>query len=76
MRPLRVTLARVLDRWGKPGARLRKTVHPASLEVEAGLADYGTRWLRAAGARDIRPSARRRNRLSGRRALVRHRTDE
>ena len=49
-----VTLARATDRWGRPGARLRKSVHPASLEVEAGLAEYGTRWLRAAGARDIR----------------------
>jgi choline dehydrogenase-like flavoprotein len=49
-----VTLARVSDRWGKPGARLRKSAHPASLEVEAGLADYGARWLRAAGAQDIR----------------------
>jgi choline dehydrogenase-like flavoprotein len=49
-----VTLARVSDRWGRPGARLRKSVHPASLRVEAGLAAYGTRWLRAAGAQDIR----------------------
>jgi choline dehydrogenase-like flavoprotein len=49
-----VTLARVSDRWGKPGARLRKSVHPASLRVEAGLVDYGTRWLRAAGVQDIR----------------------
>ena len=49
-----VTLAGVLDRWGKPGARLRKSAHPTSLAVEAGMADYGARWLRAAGARDIR----------------------
>jgi choline dehydrogenase-like flavoprotein len=49
-----VTLAGVRDRWGKPGARLLKSVHPASQEVEAGMADYGTRWLDAAGARDIR----------------------
>ena len=53
-----VTLAGVSDRWGRPGARLRKSVHPASLLVEAGLADYGTRWLRAAGARDIRRQLR------------------
>lgn len=49
-----VTLARVTDRWGRPGARLRKSALPASLQVEAGLADYGTRWLGAAGAREIR----------------------
>ncbi|MET0695766.1 MAG: GMC family oxidoreductase, partial [Propionibacteriaceae bacterium] len=48
-----VTLASVTDRWGRPGARLRKSVHPASLQVEEGLADYGTRWLQEAGARDI-----------------------
>jgi choline dehydrogenase-like flavoprotein len=53
-----VTLARVTDRWGKPGARLRKSVHPASLEVEAGLADYGARWLHAAGARGVRRQVR------------------
>jgi choline dehydrogenase-like flavoprotein len=48
-----VGLATVSDRWGRPGARLRKSVHPASLEVEKGMADHGTRWLQAAGARDI-----------------------
>ena len=48
-----VTLAGVRDRWGRPGARLRKSTHPASIEVEAGMADHGTRWLQAAGARDI-----------------------
>jgi choline dehydrogenase-like flavoprotein len=48
-----VTLAGVLDRWGRPGARLRKSVHPASREVEVGMADYGARWLRAAGAQDV-----------------------
>ncbi len=49
-----VTLAGVSDRWGKPGARLLKSVHPASRQVEDGMADYGSRWLRAAGAHDIR----------------------
>ena len=53
-----VTLAAVRDRWGRPGARLLKSTHPASREVEAGLADQGTRWLQAAGARDIRPQQR------------------
>jgi len=53
-----VTLATVRDRWGRPGARLLKSVHPASLEVEEGLADHGSRWLRAAGARDIRRQTR------------------
>jgi choline dehydrogenase-like flavoprotein len=48
-----VTLAQVSDRWGRPGARLLKSVHPASVQVEAGLADYGARWLGAAGARGI-----------------------
>ena len=48
-----VTLAGVRDRWGRPGARLLKSVHPASVEVELGMADHGTRWLEAAGARDI-----------------------
>ena len=49
-----VTLALVLDRWGHPGARLLKSVHPASREVEAGMADLGTRWLDAAGAHAVR----------------------
>lgn len=49
-----VTLARVADRWNKPGARLLKDIHPASVRVEEGMADYGARWLRAAGAHDIR----------------------
>jgi choline dehydrogenase-like flavoprotein len=49
-----VTLATVADRWGRPGARLRKSAHPASLEVEEGMAEYGARWLHAAGARDVR----------------------
>ncbi|MFL6064699.1 MAG: GMC oxidoreductase [Friedmanniella sp.] len=48
-----VSLAGVRDRWGRPGARLRKSVHPASVEVEHGMAEHGTRWLQAAGARDI-----------------------
>ena len=42
------------DRWGRPGARLRKDVHRASIEVEDGLAREGATWLAAAGARDIR----------------------
>ena len=48
-----VTLADVRDRWGRPGARLRKTTHPASTEVEDGLAEHGMRWLAAAGAHGI-----------------------
>ena len=48
-----VTLAGVTDRWGKPGARLLKGVHPASRQVEEGMTDQGTRWLQAAGAQDI-----------------------
>ncbi|GAA4174317.1 GMC family oxidoreductase [Gryllotalpicola koreensis] len=51
----RVSLAAgVLDRWGKPGARLRKDVHAASHEVEAGLARESAAWLEAAGAREVR----------------------
>jgi choline dehydrogenase-like flavoprotein len=51
----RVSLAAgVLDRWGKPGARIRKDVHGASREVEAGLAREGAAWLEAAGAREVR----------------------
>jgi choline dehydrogenase-like flavoprotein len=50
----RVSLAGVLDRWGKPGARIRKDVHAASREVEAGLAREGAAWLDAAGAREVR----------------------
>ncbi|TXN32446.1 GMC family oxidoreductase [Lacisediminihabitans profunda] len=51
----RVTLADHLrDRWGRPAAALRKDVHWASLDVEAGMARVGAQWLEAAGARDIR----------------------
>lgn len=51
----RVTLAVGLrDRWGKPGAALRKDVHWASVEVEDGMARVGAEWLEAAGARDVR----------------------
>jgi choline dehydrogenase-like flavoprotein len=50
----RVSLAGVLDRWGKPGARIRKDVHAASREVEAGLARESAAWLDAAGAREVR----------------------
>lgn len=51
----RVTLAeRVRDRWGRPGAALRKDVHWASREVEDGMARAGEQWLQAAGARDVR----------------------
>ncbi|MVA76363.1 hypothetical protein GC722_10050 [Auraticoccus sp. F435] len=53
----RVTLAPVRDRWGRPGARLRKDTHPASLEVEQGMADVGARWLEASGVHGV---ARRR----------------
>lgn len=48
-----VTLAGVRDRWGRPGARLLKSLHPASVEVEHGMAEQGTRWLEAAGAHGI-----------------------
>jgi choline dehydrogenase-like flavoprotein len=51
----RVTLAdRARDRWGRPGASLRKNVHRASVEVEDGMAVTGEQWLLAAGAHDIR----------------------
>ncbi|GAA4166724.1 GMC family oxidoreductase [Gryllotalpicola daejeonensis] len=51
----RVSLASgVLDRWGKPGARIRKDVHAASREVEAGLARESITWLEAAGAQQVR----------------------
>lgn len=50
----RVSLAEgVRDRWGMPGARLRKEVHPASREVEDGMAAVGVRWLESIGAADI-----------------------
>jgi len=51
----RVSLASsVRDRWGRPGAALRKNVHWASHEVEDGMARAGAQWLEAAGARDVR----------------------
>lgn len=49
----RVTLADVRDRWGRPGAALRKLVHQASVEIEDGMAARGEEWLLAAGARGI-----------------------
>ena len=49
----RVTLAEVRDRWGRPGAALRKNVHRTSVEVEDGMAAMGEEWLLAAGARQI-----------------------
>jgi len=50
----RVTLVDGLrDRWGMPGARLRKDTHPASLQVEEGMAAVGTRWLESSGATNI-----------------------
>lgn len=52
----RVTLAdSVRDRWGNPGARLRKDTHPASLEVEEGMAREASTWLEASGATRVRP---------------------
>ncbi|CAM3401726.1 GMC family oxidoreductase [Occultella aeris] len=45
---------RVRDRWGRPGAILRKDVHPASLEIDDGMAREGATWLSAAGATDVR----------------------
>jgi choline dehydrogenase-like flavoprotein len=51
----RVTLAeQARDRWGRAGAALRKNVHPASVEIEDGMAAMGARWLDAAGAANIR----------------------
>ncbi|NNC13853.1 glucose-methanol-choline oxidoreductase [Planctomonas sp. JC2975] len=50
----RVTLASVKDRWGRPGAALRKEVHWTSQQVEDGLAVQGATWLAAAGITDIR----------------------
>ena len=51
----RVTLADgARDRWGRPGAALRKNVHPASVEIEDGMATEGGRWLEAAGAANVR----------------------
>ncbi|MGN6744258.1 MAG: GMC oxidoreductase [Amnibacterium sp.] len=49
----RVTLADVRDRWGRPGAALRKNVHRTSVEVEDGMAVMGEQWLLAAGGRAI-----------------------
>jgi choline dehydrogenase-like flavoprotein len=50
----RVTLAeQARDRWGRPGAALRKDVHAANHEIEDGMAAEGGRWLEAAGARNI-----------------------
>jgi choline dehydrogenase-like flavoprotein len=49
----RVTLGDVRDRWGRPGAALRKLVHQASVEIEDGMAARGEEWLLAAGARGI-----------------------
>lgn len=55
MRSSRVAVEPSLrDRWGKPGAALRKNVHWASTEVEDGMAMAGAQWLEAAGARAIR----------------------
>lgn len=49
-----VRLSRTLrDRWGRPVASLAKRVHPASLEIEQGMAVQGARWLEAAGARNV-----------------------
>jgi choline dehydrogenase-like flavoprotein len=49
----RVTLADVQDRWGRPGAALRKDVHPTNHEIEDGMAAEAQRWLEAAGASNI-----------------------
>ncbi|RCK68879.1 hypothetical protein DT076_13195 [Desertihabitans brevis] len=46
--------ASVRDRWGRPAARLRKDTHPASLEVETGMAEVGVRWMQASGATTVR----------------------
>jgi choline dehydrogenase-like flavoprotein len=43
----------VRDRWGRPVASLAKRVHPASTEIEQGMAVQGARWLEAAGARNV-----------------------
>ena len=49
----RVTLSDAVDRWGRPGAALKKLVHPASVEVEDGMAATGEEWLLTAGATDV-----------------------
>lgn len=50
----RVTLAATArDRWGRPGARLRKDTHEASLEIERGMTRLGMQWLASSGARNI-----------------------
>ena len=50
----RVTLADGLrDRWGNPGARLRKETHPASLQIEDGMTREAIRWLEATGAKQV-----------------------
>jgi choline dehydrogenase-like flavoprotein len=55
----RVTLAeQARDRWGRPGAALRKDVHPTNHEIEQGMAAEGRRWLEAAGASNIRRQQR------------------
>jgi choline dehydrogenase-like flavoprotein len=55
----RVTLAeQARDRWGRPGAALRKDVHPTNHEIEEGMAAEGGRWLEAAGASNIRRQRR------------------
>jgi choline dehydrogenase-like flavoprotein len=57
----RVTLAEsVRDRWGAPAARLRKDTHPASLEVEDGMARAAIAWLEASGATEVARRAQRR----------------
>ncbi|GMA95238.1 hypothetical protein GCM10025881_20620 [Pseudolysinimonas kribbensis] len=57
----RVTLAEsARDRWGAPGARLRKDTHPASLEIEAGMARESITWLEASGATEVARRMQRR----------------
>jgi choline dehydrogenase-like flavoprotein len=45
---------RARDRWGRPGATLRKLSHPISYDIERGMGEQGSRWLEAAGATNVR----------------------
>jgi len=48
-----VRLSQLRDRWGRPAASMAKFLHPASVEVEQGMARESARWLEAAGARNV-----------------------
>ncbi|GGO65368.1 gluconate dehydrogenase [Microbacterium nanhaiense] len=48
---------RARDRWGRPGASLRKLSHPISYDIERGMGEQGALWLEAAGASNVRVQA-------------------